>query len=245
MKKNITLHVTEDYASLSQLAAKIFADTVNQNPTASYGFATGATPEGMYDELIQMSNAKKVDLSKITAFNLDEYVPLPKEDPQSYYYYMATKLFDHVGVPVQSRNVPRGDAPCTTTEAKLYEEKIAKTTINLQILGIGTNGHIGFNEPNESCFASDTSYVALAPATIETNKRFFDNINDVPTHAITMGLKTIMMSKAILLLASGDSKAEIMRDALLGPITPLVPATALQLHQNVIVIVDKAAAKFL
>ena len=243
MDKNITLHITDDYNSLSQLAAKIFAKAVASNPTASYGFATGSTPEGMYEELIRMSNSKEVDLSGITAFNLDEYVSLPQTDPQSYHYYMATKLFDHVGV--QNRNIPKGDTSCNQTECKNYEAKLASTSINLQILGIGTNGHIGFNEPDENYFAGSTSCVALAQSTIDANKRFFAKAEDVPTYAITMGIKSIMMAKTILLLASGESKAETMRNALLGPITPMVPASALQLHQNVIVIVDKAAAKYL
>ena len=240
------LTIVEDYNELSNLAAQLFAQAVKAKPTGAFGFATGGTPEGMYEKLTQMCNAGEADLSQITAFNLDEYVPLKQCDPQSYHYYMATKLLDVVGVPLQNRNIPRGDAPCPHAECAAYEKKIADAGgIDLQILGIGTNSHIGFNEPNPTHFASGTSYVQLAEATIAANCRLFDSIDDVPTHAITMGLQTIMMARQVMLLASGESKAEAMRDTLLGPITPMVPASVLQLHQNVIVIVDKAAAKYL
>ena len=243
---NITIKIVNDYSELSTQAAQIFAQAVKANPTGSFGFATGSTPEGMYERLTQMCKTSQADLSQITAFNLDEYVPLKPCDPQSYHYYMSNKLFDVAGVPLQNRNIPNGDALCPVAECAAYENKIAKArTIDLQILGIGTNGHIGFNEPNPDYFPAKTSYVELAEATIAANSRMFDDISDVPTHAITMGLQTIMMAKQIMLLASGESKAKIMREALFGPITPMVPASVLQLHQNVIVIVDKSAAKYL
>ncbi|MCL2286322.1 MAG: glucosamine-6-phosphate deaminase [Firmicutes bacterium] len=245
MLNNITLHVAEDYNALSNAAAQLFAKTVNENPTGTYGFATGGTPEGMYQQLIKMSEAKEINLTQITAFNLDEYVSLSQDNPQSYYYYMATKLFDAAGVPLQNRHIPNGGAPCPIEESAAYEKKIIESGgIDFQILGIGTNGHIGFNEPADT-FAGQTSYVALAQETIDANARYFDDINDVPKYAISMGIQTIMMAKKILLLASGDSKAKIMREALMGPITPKVPASALQMHQNVIVVADKAAAKYL
>lgn len=243
---NIIIKITNDYSELSIQASQIFAQAVNANPAGSFGFATGSTPEGMYERLSQMCKNRETDLSQITAFNLDEYVSLKPCDPQSYHYFMSTMLFDAAGVPAQNRNIPSGDAPCPIAECAAYDSKIAKAdTIDLQILGIGTNGHIGFNEPNPSYFPKQTSYVELAEATILANSRLFDDINDVPTHAITMGLQTIMMAKQIMLLASGESKAKIMREALFGPITPMVPASVLQLHQNVIVIADKAAAKYL
>jgi len=243
---NITIKITNDYCELSIQAAQIFAQAVKANPVGSYGFATGSTPEGMYERLTQMCKNREIDLSQITAFNLDEYVSLKSCDPQSYHYYMATKLFDAAGIPLQNRNIPNGGAVCPVAECAVYENKIAKAdAIDLQILGIGTNGHIGFNEPNPDYFPKQTSYVELAEATIDANSRLFDDISDVPTHAITMGLQTIMMAKQIMLLANGESKAKIMREALFGPITPMVPASVLQLHQNVIVIVDEAAAKYL
>jgi len=245
MLKNITLHTVEDYTTLSTTAAHLFAKAVNTNPTGTYGFATGGTPEGMYETLVKMSAAKEVNLTQITAFNLDEYVPLSQDNPQSYCYYMAKKLFDPTGVPPQSRHIPKGDAPCPHTESNAYEQKIAESGgISLQILGIGTNGHIGFNEPADT-FAGQTAYVALAEETIYANARYFNDFTDVPKFAISMGMQTIMMAETLLLLTSGDSKAKILRKALMGPITPLVPASALQMHRKVIVIADKAAAKYL
>jgi len=240
------LTIVNDYNEMSTLAARLFAAAIKANPTGAFGFATGSTPEGMYGELIKMSASGEADLSQRTAFNLDEYVPLKPCDPQSYSHYMATKLFDAVGVPTQNRNIPRGDAPCPLTECAAYEQKIAASGgIDMQILGIGTNSHIGFNEPNPTHFPAGTSYVQLAEATIAANSRLFDKISDVPTHALTMGLKTIMMARQIVLLANGEAKAQAMRDTMLGPITPMVPASVRQLHPNVIVIADKAAAKYL
>lgn len=245
MQKNISLHVVEDYEALSKAAANIFAKAVNQNPAGVYGFATGGTPEGMYAELVKMSANNELDLKKITAFNLDEYVSLSPSSPQSYYYYMANKLFDATGVPIKNRHIPKGDTANPQAECEAYEKEIeAAGGINFQILGIGTNGHIGFNEPADT-FAGQTAYVALAQETIDANSRYFDDINDVPQFAISMGIQTIMMADIIMLLASGESKAKIMREALLGPITPKVPASALQMHKNVIVLADKAAAKYL
>ena len=245
MLKNIQLTVVEDYAALSQAAAKLFAAAVAKKPTANYGFATGGTPEGMYEELCKMSASGEVDLTKITAFNLDEYVNLKQSDSQSYFYYMAHRLFDATGVPVANRHIPSGEAPCPHAESERYEKQIVESGgINLQILGIGTNGHIGFNEPADT-FAGQTAHVALAQETIDVNSRFFGNSEDVPRYAISMGMQTIMMAETLLLLASGDSKSKIMREALYGPITPEVPASALQMHRNVIVIADKAAAKYL
>jgi len=244
MQKNITLHTVADYAALSTLAAKIFVQTVANHPAAAYGFATGGTAEGLYQELVKMSQTREINLSQITAFNLDEYVPIAPDSPQSYAYYMATKLFDAAGVPAANRNIPRGDAPCPVTEAAAYEEKItASGGIKLQILGIGNNGHIAFNEPTDT-FAGKTSHVELAQATIDANARYFSNKDEVPKHAISMGMQTIMMSEQIMMLASGEGKAEILHKALTGPITPQVPASVLQLHRNVIVIADQAAAKY-
>jgi len=243
--KNIQLTIVKDYSELSVVGAKLFAAAVAKKPTGNYGFATGGTPEGMYEELCKMSISGEADLTKITAFNLDEYAGLKQSDPQSYFYYMAHRLFDATGVPHANRHIPKGDAPCPNEESARYEKQIADSGgIHLQILGIGTNGHIGFNEPADT-FAGQTAYVALAEETINVNSRFFGNSEDVPRYAISMGMQTIMMAETLLLLASGDSKSKIMREALMGPITPAVPASALQMHRNVIVIADQAAAKYL
>ena len=244
MLRNITVRVAEDYAGMSQKAAEIFAAAVNANPKGAFGFATGATPVGMYSALIEMQKNGLVDLSKLTAFNLDEYYPIKPEDPQSYRYYMRQNLFDAVGLPASQAHMPNGEAPDPLAECAAYEEKLAAAEIDMQILGIGTNGHIGFNEPADGLIAT-TSYVPLAEETIQINARFFDSPDDVPRHALTMGMHSIMMSWRILLLASGEGKAEILRDALYGPITTKCPASLLQLHRDVTVIADTAAAKYL
>ena len=245
MAKNITVFIEKDYAAASLKASDMFASRVKEYPTSVYGFATGSTPVGMYKELTRLSNESKINLTKITAFNLDEYFPIEADDPQSYAYFMAKNLFDAVGLPPESRNIPNGAAKDPIKECKLYEEKIAKSGgIKLQILGIGNNGHIGFNEP-DIVFSRETNYVKLAEETVSANSRFFESMDMVPKHAITMGIYTIMMAEEILLVASGEAKAGILERALYGPITPNVPASALQLHRNVTVVTDLEAGKLL
>lgn len=245
MKKNIKIYVEKDYAAASQKAGEIFAKKVLEFPTAAFGFATGSTPIGMYKELIKLSDESKIDMTKITAFNLDEYFPIKVSDPQSYAYFMASNLFDAVKLPKERRHIPCGEAQDASAECKLYEEKIANSGgIKLQILGIGNNGHIGFNEP-DSVFTRQTNFVKLADDTVSANSRFFESIDLVPKHAITMGIYTIMMAEEILLIASGEGKAKILRDALMGPINPSVPASAIQLHRNVSVVTDLEAGRLL
>ena len=242
MLKNITLHKVTNYEAMSQKAAEIFAEAVNNNPTGAYGFATGSTPIGMYNALTQMHKANKTNLSQITAFNLDEYHPIKASDPQSYAYFMQKHLFAETGI--TKSFIPNGEARDTDKECLAYDEKLSANPIQMQILGIGTNGHIGFNEPAQNLLAT-TSYVPLAEATIESNSRLFDSPDQVPRHALTMGIHSIMMAKRILLLASGASKADIIRQTIYGPITTQIPATLLQLHHDVTIIVDKDAAEFL
>ena len=245
MKKNINVFIESDYAAASQRASEIFAKKVKEFPTGVYGFATGSTPVGMYQELVKLSNDQKIDLTKITAFNLDEYYPIKANDSQSYAHFMAANLFDAVKLPKEKRNIPDGEAKDANEECKLYEEKIAKSGgIKLQILGIGSNGHIGFNEPDD-VFSQSTCFVRLADETVSANSRFFESTDMVPKHAITMGIHTIMMAEEILLVVTGEGKAKILKEALLGPITPRVPASALQLHRNVSVVTDLEAGKFL
>jgi len=239
---NFIMHIENDYASLSKKAAAIFAERVKLNPTGTFGFATGSTPVGMYNELTYLHKMGEVDLSKLTAFNLDEYCPIRKDDPQSYAYYMANNLFDKVGLPNEKRNIPNGEIDHTQARDS-FVESLKDVTIDMQILGVGTNGHIGFNEPADS-FQSDATYVPLAESTINDNARFFATIEEVPKHAITMGIRDIMMAKEILLLVSGSSKAEVLRELLESPIiTPQIPITVLKLHQNVTIIADIDAAK--
>jgi len=242
---NITLHIEDDYTAMSQKAADIFAASVRGNPAGAYGFATGDTPIGMYKILIDFHLKGCLDLSGINAYNLDEYHPISKNNPNSYYYFMRKNLYDAVGLPPTSTFIPCGEAADPLKECMEYDEKITSTGgIDIQILGIGTNGHIGFNEPDDKLNAA-THYVPLAEATIQSNAKNFGSLHEMPRHALTMGMHGIMMAKCILLLASGEKKARILNQALLGPITTQVPASFLQLHQNVIVVADKDAAGLL
>jgi glucosamine-6-phosphate deaminase len=239
MLRNMILHVEADYTAMSKIAAKLFAETVKEKPTAAYGFATGSTPEGMYGELAKLCE-QGVDFSSITTFNLDEYYPIKPADPQSYYYYMKKHVFDPLGI--TKTNLPDGAAADPAAECIAYEQKLANAgELVMQILGIGNNGHIGFNEP-DAVFSCQASHVPLAQATIDANARLFDDPSQVPRHALTMGIHAIMMAKRILLLASGAGKADILAQALKGPITPQVPASILQLHPCVTVVADEAAA---
>jgi len=245
MLPNIKLHVEKDYSAMSKKAAEIFAEAVNTSPTGAFGFATGSTPIGMYGDLIQMQKSGKADLSRITAFNLDEYYPIQPCDPQSYAYFMRQNLFDAIGLPPSNAHIPSGQAPDPIAECAAYDKKITTVGgINMQILGIGLNGHIGFNEPTEGLMAA-TGYVPLAEATIESNARHFASPEEVPRHALTMGMHGIMMARQIILLASGESKAEILQKALYGAITTFVPASLLQLHQDVTIVADQPAARLL
>jgi len=242
MLRNINLIIEADYAAMSKKAAEIFAKEVAAAPAGVYGFATGSTPEGMYAELAKL-RAGGASFSRITTFNLDEYHPIQPNDAQSYAYYMKQRVFDPLGI--GCTNLPDGTASDPVQECMDYENKLANAgQMVMQILGIGNNGHIGFNEPGEA-FATQASYVPLAQSTIDANARLFDDASMVPRNALTMGIHAIMMAKKILLLVSGQGKAEILAAALTGPITPLVPASILQLHPCVTVVADTAAASAL
>lgn len=243
--ENIKIYVMDDYEKLSEKAAELIAGQLNKKPESVMGFATGSTPVGTYKALIKMYEGGKADFSKITAFNLDEYFPIKKENDQSYDYFMKDNLFNHVNVDFAKLNIPNGDVTDVEKECSAYEEKIKNAGgIDLQLLGIGLNGHIGFNEPEE-VFSTKTHLITLDESTVEANSRFFSSIDEVPKNALTMGIKTIMHAKIILLVANGEKKAQIIKEALFGEITPRVPASVLQLHQNVIVVLDKEAASLL
>ena len=245
MQKNIKLFVCDDYNSMSQKAAEIFAEVLSKNKRGAFGFATGSTPIGMYKALSAMQKGGQIDMTGIRAYNLDEYYPIKKTDPQSYFYFMRKNLFDEINLPVSSTFIPDGETNDPLKECEEYEKKLqASGGIVLQILGIGVNGHIGFNEPSK-LLTPLTSYQPLAETTIEVNKANFENPNDIPKNSITMGIHSIMMAKKILLLANGKTKAKILKEALIGPITTMNPASLLQLHQDVTVVADKAAAYFL
>jgi len=230
---------------MSLKAAELFAKEVVKNPTGAFGFATGQSPMGMYKALSKMSKAGEIDMSNLRAFNLDEYHPISPENPQSYRHFMRENLFDAVGLPVENAFIPNGAAKDPLAECIAFEEMLSISGgIIMQILGIGTNGHIGFNEPAQNLQAA-TNYVPLADETFVSNSKNFDSPDDMPRNAITMGMHSIMMAKRIILLASGEGKAKIMQKALYGPITTMVPASLLQLHHDVTVVVDNLAARLL
>ncbi len=238
--------ITKDYDAMSRRAAKFIKELIERKPDAVIGFATGSTPIGLYKELIRMHREEGLDFSKIVTFNLDEYIGLPKDHPQSYHTFMWENLFKHINVNPSNVHIPDGTVPDVEAYCQWYEERIKKFGgIDLQILGIGRDGHIGFNEPGSS-LGSRTRIKTLARETLEDNARFFDgDVNKVPKQAITMGVGTIMEAKMLLLLASGKKKAEAVKKTIEGPITAMVPASIMQLHPKAILILDQEAASLL
>jgi len=234
--------IKDNYEELSKFAAQLIADQINKKPDTVLGLATGGTPLGTYKELINLHKENKVDFSQVVSFNLDEYVGLPIEHSQSYYYFMNENFFKHINIKPGNWYLPDGMAEDIPQSCEEYEKKIKEHGgIDLQLLGIGGNGHIAFNEPGSS-LASRTRVKTLTEKTRKDNSRFFESIDEVPRYAITMGNGTIMDSKAILLLASGDNKADAIEKTVEGPITSMVPATIVQLHPRVTIAVDRDAA---
>ena len=239
------LMITESYEELSKAAAEEFAKVIKEKPNAVLGLATGGSPVGMYKELIKMYEKNELDFSKVTTVNLDEYIGLNPEHNQSYRHFMNENLFNHININIANTFVPNGLADNLEVECKEYDKKIMELGgIDIQLLGVGNNGHIAFNEPDEQLSAG-THVISLTENTIEANSRFFENINDVPKKAITMGLGGIMKAKKIILIASGESKAEAIKGLFSGKITTDNPASMLQMHRDVTVIVDKEAAKLI
>lgn len=239
------IHIMRDYAQLSARAAAIVASQVMHKNNTVLGLATGSTPEGMYRELAKLHREGMVDFSSAVTFNLDEYLGLPAEHPQSYNYYMRRHFFDHVNVAPQNIHLPLGQAGDYGKMCREYDAKItASGGIDLQVLGIGPNGHIGFNEPH-TFLNIHTHVVDLTPETIEANSRFFASPQEVPRQAVTMGMGSIMQAKIILMLASGKSKAPAIKETVSGRITTAVPASFLQLHREVILILDQEAASLI
>lgn len=239
------IHILKNYEELSKKAAEIIKSQIILKDDSVIGFATGSTPLGTYKELINMYK-EGLDFSNITTFNLDEYYGLPAKDVNSYHYFMYNNLFNHINVHKNKIHIPDGEAKDVNKFCKEYEESIAKAGgIDLQILGIGKNGHIGFNEPDNNMDVP-THLTDLTEDTINANSRFFDSIGQVPKQAITMGLGTIMKSKRILLLASGEDKAEIIEKMLKAQVvTTNIPASFLFLHNNVDILVDEKAASLM
>ncbi len=226
----------KNYEELSTKAANIIAAQIINKPDCVLGLATGSSPVGTYDKLTEYFNNGTIDFSAVTSVNLDEYVGLDGTNDQSYRYFMNKNLFDRVNIDKANTYVPSGTAENIDKEGEEYDKLIKKLGgIDLQLLGIGLDGHIGFNEPEEF-FTAKTHLVSLDPSTIKANARFFASEADVPTKAITMGMMSIMQAKKVLLIANGEAKKEILEKAFFGPITPFVPASILQLHPDLTVI---------
>lgn len=237
--------VESNKQGVSERAARIVANLVRRRPTCVLGLATGSTPLGMYAELIRMHREEGLDFSRVVTFNLDEYVGLSGTHPQSYRYFMQSNLFDHINIDPRDTHVPDGRALDFEAYCEQYERLIAEEGgIDLQVLGIGSDGHIAFNEPGSS-LGSRTRLKTLTEETVRDNARFFGSEKEVPRLAITMGVGTILESRQCLLLAAGHHKARAIRDTIEGPITAQVTASALQLHRDVIAILDEEAARLL
>ncbi len=233
--------IAEDYDAMSRAAANVIAGYVTSHPDCVLGLATGSTPIGLYGCLVKDYEAGVLSFKDVTSFNLDEYRGLDPQHNQSYRYFMEHNLFSHVDIEAARTHVPDGACPDAQAACAAYEQAIAEAGgLGLQLLGLGHNGHIGFNEPAPD-FPKYTHCVTLTESTINANSRLFDSIDDVPREAYTMGIGTIMAAKEILVVASGADKAEIVHRAFFGPVTPDVPASVLQFHPNVTVIVDKEA----
>jgi len=233
--------IKETYEEMSKLAAEMIAKVVRSKPNAVLGLATGSTPVGTYKELIKMHKEEKLDFSQITTFNLDEYVGLQPTHNQSYRYFMNENLFNHINVDKKKTFVPDGMAKDILAFCKWYEDQILKAGgVDVQLLGIGGNGHIAFNEPGSS-LGSRTRVKTLDEKTIKDNARFFKSLNEVPRYAITMGIGTIMDARMLILLANKENKADAIAKTVEGPITAMVPASIVQMHPKAVIIVDKPA----
>ena len=233
------VYQVKDYDAMSRKAANVISAQVIMKPDCVLGLATGSSPIGTYKQLIQWYSQGDLDFSEVKSVNLDEYKGLPRDNDQSYYYFMNHTLFKHININLDNTNVPNGMEPDSEKECLRYENVIAGLGgVDLQLLGLGRNGHIGFNEPDDT-FGTITHCVNLTESTID--KRFFASADDVPKQAYTMGIGTIMKAKKILLIVSGEDKADALAKAVHGPVTPSLPASILQLHSDVVVVADEAA----
>ena len=235
------LVIVDTYEDMSRVAAEQIEAVIADDPSCVLGLATGSTPIGLYADLVADCAAGKVSFADVTTFNLDEYRGLAHDHDQSYHYFMADNLFNHVDIDPARTHVPDGFDPDADAACAAYEEAIEAAGRNaIQLLGLGQNGHIGFNEPADS-FPVTTHSVELTESTIQANSRLFDSIDEVPREAYTMGIGTIMKARKILMVVSGEDKAAILEQSLFGPVVPEVPASALQLHPDVTVVCDAAA----
>ena len=236
--------ITKDYEELSTKAAAIMLEVIKQNPSAVLGLATGTTPLGMYSRMIADCRENGTDYSKICTVNLDEYKGLPKTHGQSYAYFMKKNLFDSLDITPEQTNIENGTAKDADAECARYDALLEELPRDIQLLGLGSNGHIAFNEPNTP-FGSGTHVVTLAESTVKDNARLFKDITEVPRKAFTMGIRQIMQAKKVLILASGTNKAEAVYKTVKGEVTEEVPASILQLHPDCILVADEAAARIL
>lgn len=231
----------DNYDEVSMAATKLVESQVNLKPDCVLGLATGSTPVGMYKRLIEKCKNGELDFSEVKTFNLDEYYPISRDNNQSYYYFMNENLFDEINIKKENIHIPNGEAKDVESECEEYEKMIEEAGgIDLQILGIGQNGHIGFNEPDEN-LNSKTHVTGLTESTIKANSRFFDSIEDVPTKALTMGIATILKSRKIILMACGVEKSDAVAELLTDDIKTDNPATMLKVHPDVVLICDKDA----
>ena len=230
-----------DYNDMSRKAANIISAQVTLNPSSVLGLATGSSPLGLYSQLVERYKQGDLDFSRVKSVNLDEYLGLAHDNPQSYYYFMNENLFTKINISPENTHIPNGMATDGQKACEEYEQAIrALGGIDLQLLGLGNNGHIGFNEPGTG-FEQLTHCVALTDSTIQANSRFFEKPEDVPTKACTMGIKSIMMARKILIIVNGKDKADIVRKAFFGPVTTEVPASILQMHPDVTLVADAEA----
>jgi len=231
----------KDYEEMSRKAAIVIASQVSEKPNCVLGLATGSSPIGTYAQLVEWYKMGDLDFSEVSSVNLDEYRGLSPENDQSYRYFMQTNFFDHININPENTYVPNGLEADSNKACEDHNEAIRKLGgIDLQLLGLGLNGHIGFNEPAAD-FPKGTHCVDLTESTIQANSRFFASIDEVPTQAYTMGIQNIMLAKKILIVVNGEAKADIVAEAFLGPVTPQVPASILQMHPDVTLVGDSAA----
>ncbi|MBQ3523004.1 MAG: glucosamine-6-phosphate deaminase [Clostridia bacterium] len=234
------IHIFNNAEEIGKAVANLIVEQVNEKPDSVLGFATGASPVPTYKSLIKAYNKGKVSFKDITTFNLDEYCDLPKDDKNSYYTFMHENLFNHIDVKEENVNFLNGNAEDTDAECLRYDDLLTENKIDIQLLGVGRNGHIGFNEPSNK-FTKGSFKVRLSQSTIDANSVYFDE-NPMPNYALTMGTVSIMKSKQIILIATGRSKSDAIDGLVNGDITPSCPASVLQLHPNVHIFLDKAAA---
>ena len=240
---NVLIYNTEEQIGIA--AGNYMCGQVLQKPNSVLGLATGSTPLKPYSQMIELYKKGVVDFSKVTTFNLDEYVNLDVNDKNSYHSFMHENLFDHINIPAENINFLDGNAKDPEEECRRYEEKNkAAGGIDIQLLGIGSNGHIGFNEPAD-CFQRWSHVVTLKESTGKDNSRFFKSIDEVPTQALTMGIGSIMQAKKILIIAIGENKAKAIKQLIDGNVTPMCPASVLQFHTDVTLMLDKAAASLI